>query len=63
MNFRLSVMMFLQFFTWGAWFLRRWLPHSMPISWSESRERLRVSSYCRNLRSVVSGLIADRLFL
>ncbi|MCO8165207.1 MFS transporter [Pseudomonas sp. 21LCFQ010] len=64
MNARLSAMMFLQFFIWGAWFvtLGTFLGSSLGASGGQIGMAFATQSWGAIIAPFVIGLIADRLF-
>ena len=64
MNARLSVMMFLQFFIWGGWFvtLGTFLATTLAASGGQIGMAFATQSWGAILAPFVIGLIADRFF-
>ena len=64
MRVRLSVMMFLQFFIWGAWFvtLGTFLAHELSASGSQISLAALTQSLGAILAPLIIGLIADQFF-
>ncbi|MFQ3173101.1 MAG: uncharacterized membrane protein YdcZ (DUF606 family), partial [Flavobacterium sp.] len=61
---KLSVMMFLEFFIWGAWFvtLGTYLATNLQASGSESAAVFSTQSWGAIIAPFIIGLIADRYF-
>ena len=61
---KLSTMMFLQFFIWGAWFvtLGTFLSKNMNSSGSEIGQAFSTQSWGAIIAPFIVGLIADRFF-
>ena len=64
MNARLSVMMFLQFFIWGGWFvtLGTFLATTLAASGAQVGMAFATQSWGAIVAPFVIGLIADRFF-
>jgi len=64
MKLRLSLMMFLQFFIWGGWFVTMgsYLGESLGASGAQIAQAYSTQSWGAILAPVVFGLIADRYF-
>ena len=63
-RFKLSVMMFLEFFIWGAWFvtLGTFLGNNLHASGSETASVFSTQSWGAIIAPFIIGLIADRYF-
>jgi nucleoside transporter len=63
-RFKLSAMMFLEFFIWGAWFvtLGTFLGHNLKASGSETGAVFSTQSWGAIIAPFIIGLIADRYF-
>jgi MFS family permease len=61
---KLSVMMFLEFFIWGAWFvtLGTYLAINLQASGSEAASVFSTQSWGAIIAPFIIGLIADRYF-
>ncbi len=64
MNVRLSVMMFLEFFTWGGWFVTMgtFLEHNLHASGELSALAYSTQAWGAIIAPFIVGLIADRYF-
>lgn len=64
LRFRLSLMMFLEFFIWGGWFvtLGTYLGTTLKASGAESAMAFATQSWGAIIAPFVIGLVADRLF-
>ena len=63
-NLRLSIMMFLQFFIWGGWFvtLGTYLANTLAASGGQIGMAFSTQSWGAIIAPFVVGLIADRFF-
>ena len=63
-RFRLSVMMFLNFFIWGGWFvtLGTFLSNNLHASGAETGSVFSTQSWGAIIAPFIIGLIADRYF-
>ncbi|MBP2834021.1 nucleoside permease [Aquimarina sp. U1-2] len=63
-QFQLSLMMFLEFFIWGGWFVTMglYLPNSLSTSGSEIAMAYSTQSWGAIIAPFIIGLIADRFF-
>ena len=63
-RFKLSFMMFLEFFVWGGWFvtLGLYLPHNLSASDSEISSAFATQCFGAIIAPFIIGLIADRYF-
>lgn len=63
-RFKLSLMMFLEFFVWGAWFvtLGTYLAQNLNASGTETGHIFGTQSYGAIIAPFIVGLIADRFF-
>ena len=63
-NFQLSLMMFLEFFIWGSWFvtLGSFLGNNLGASGAETGMAFSTQSWGAIIAPFIIGLIADRYF-
>ncbi len=63
-QFQLSLMMFLEFFIWGGWFVTMgiYLPNTLNTSGSETAMAYSTQSWGAIIAPFIIGLIADRFF-
>ena len=63
-QFQLSLMMFLEFFIWGGWFvsLGTFLGHNLDASAGQSAQAFSTQSWGAIIAPFIIGLIADRYF-
>lgn len=63
-QFQLSLMMFLEFFIWGGWFvsLGTFLGHNLDATAGQSAQAFSTQSWGDIIAPFIIGLIADRYF-